>query len=121
MLVAALTAAHASAPPPASSVSVSVDTGEATVLPDKVRTEGGAGVSATSAVFGACDAEVVVLRLPGCDTDVVFSLHGRVAAGGAEAPPLAELVATLEVVEWGLFGGEGEGGEEGGGGRLLGS
>ena len=95
--------------------------GEATVLPDKVRTEGGAGVSATSAVFGACDAEVVVLRLPGCDTDVVFSLHGRVAAGGAEAPLLAEIVATLEVVEWGLFGGEGEGGEEGGGGRLLGS
>ena len=89
-------------------------------LPEKVRTaDGGAGASATAAVFDPCDVEVVVVRLPSCDTDLIFSLHGRIAAGGAEAaPPLAELVATLDVVEWGLFGG---GSQEGEDGRLLGA
>ena len=84
--------------------------------------EAGDGLAAMAATFKSCDLEVCIVRIPRCSTDLVFSLHGRSDAGGAIAcPPLVELLATFEVVDYGLFGGED--GEDGGAGeeRLLGS
>ena len=84
-------------------------------------------VCAIAATFEECDVEVVVVRLQKCNTDLIFSLHGRIAASPEVAnercPSLTEIVASLDIIDWGLFGGaanEEEGTEEQGD-RLLGS
>ena len=60
-------------------------------------------------------------------TDLIFSFHGRISASPEVAnercPSLTEIVASLDIIDWGLFGGaanEEEGTEEQGD-RLLGS
>jgi len=95
---------------------------------------GGHGIVASVSVFYSCDLEVGVLRIPEHATDIVFSLHGRsritlpasereavsgvssrseavASTSMATCPPLRDLIATVAVVDWGLFGTEG-GGED---------
>ena len=80
-------------------------------LPMDVRAQGGDGVTATCATFAACDLEVCVVRLPRVGTDLVLSLHGRNGRPDV-GPSLAEIVTSLEVLDWGLFGGEAQAEEE---------
>jgi hypothetical protein len=81
-------------------------------LAESLTKDGGAGLMGIAATFDACDMEVAVVRIPKCETDLIFSLHGRIAAGEqAAGPPLTELVPTLQVLEWGLFGGGGDEGQ----------
>jgi hypothetical protein len=100
---------------------------------------GGAGITAAVAEFASCSLEVGVLRIPHHTTDIVFSLYGRLGppppstpsvdaeedgACGAEPPPplagcpsLREIIPSLAVVDWGLFGDGGDDDED----RILGS
>jgi hypothetical protein len=89
-------------------------------LPMDVRAQGGDGVTATCATFAACDLEVCVVRLPRVGTDLVLSLHGRNGRPDV-GPSLAEIVTSLEVLDWGLFGGEAQAEEGDSAPRYLGS
>ena len=85
-------------------------------LPPAVIAGGGDGIDTKAAVFEEAMLEVCVVRIPAHETDLVFSLHGRVGNSNeseASCPPLAALVATLSVENWGLFGGGDEGEGEG--------
>jgi hypothetical protein len=74
-------------------------------LSPTVHSDGGEGIEAFGAYFQACDLEVIVVRIPRHTTDIVISLHGRHANGPVTlCPPLAALVGTLHVADWGLFG-----------------
>ena len=81
--------------------------------------------TAYSAAFPSADLHVGVVRLKGAATDCVISLHGAAAAAAAAGavgdgagdgtegpakplacPSLVGLVDSLEVLDWGLFGGD---------------
>ena len=74
-------------------------------LPVDVRSQGGDGVASSCVLFPASDIEVCVVRLPRVRTDLVLSLHGRKDKPEA-CPSLSEIVASLEILDWGLFGEE---------------
>ena len=74
-------------------------------LPTDVRAQGGDGVAASCALFPASDIDVCVVRLPRVRTDLVLSLHGRKDRLEV-CPSLSTIVASLEILDWGLFGDE---------------
>jgi hypothetical protein len=84
--------------------------------------EVGDGLVTMTSSFEVCDMEVCVIRMPNKATDLVFSLHGRIANAntGTPCPSLVDFVKTLHVEDWGLFGG-GEGVDDSEEFRYLGS
>lgn len=80
-------------------------------------TQVGDGLVTICSSFESSDMEVCVIRMPNQSTDLVFSLNGR-RANHTTCLPLVEFVKTLQVKEWGLFGGDVEQSEED---RYLGS
>ena len=65
----------------------------------------GEGATAVVARFKSCDLEVCVVRLHLQTTDIVLSLHGRQSEPESQCPELGVLASSLEVLDWGLFGG----------------
>lgn len=77
---------------------------------DDIINEVGNGLITMSSVFELNDMEVCVIRMPNKSTDLVFSMNGRqanlISNNVVNCPPLVDFVKTLQINDWGLFGGE---------------
>jgi len=80
-------------------------------------------VTVTMAVFEGCDIEIAVVCLPAVSSQVIISMHGRIRAlerSCTSVPGVGAVAQTLQIHDWGLFGGD-TGDEYEQEGRLLGS
>lgn len=60
------------------------------------------GMEVAHAVYESVDVEICVVRFKNQTADIVLTMNGR--SSSPDAPRVTDVVKTLKVNEWGLFG-----------------